>query len=110
MSPTSLKVSLKQIQVGRRKTFAECFQLERWLAKRFLVILICTLTVWITSSHGLEQEIKTDFHEGVKAKLVEKRAPQWLPSWNDKGTITPALLDSFFFDEKKMKIDKDHPE
>ncbi|KAJ3057132.1 hypothetical protein HK097_000060 [Rhizophlyctis rosea] len=91
MSPTSLKVSLRQIQIGRRKTFAECFQLERWLAKRLL-------------------EIKTDFHEGVKAKLVEKREPAWLPSWDDKGNITPALLDSFFFDEKKMRADKDHPE
>ncbi|KAJ3035376.1 hypothetical protein HDV00_004020 [Rhizophlyctis rosea] len=78
MSPTSLKIALKQIQFGKGQDFARCFQIERYLAKRML-------------------EIKTDFYEGVKAKLVEKRPAKWMPSWEEMGAMTPEVVNKFFF-------------
>lgn len=60
-SPTSLKIALRQMQVGATATFRECMKAEYRIV-----------------SHVLKGE---DFYEGVRATIVDKdNAPQWRPS------------------------------
>lgn len=59
-SPTSLKVTYRQIREGRRLAFEDCMRLEFRLTNRFM------------RGH--------DFYEGVRAVIVEKdNAPKWSP-------------------------------
>jgi len=59
-SPTSLKVTYRQIREGRRMGFEDCMRLEFRLTNRFM------------RGH--------DFYEGVRAVIVEKdNAPKWSP-------------------------------
>lgn len=59
-SPTSLKVTFRQLREGRQRGFEECMQLEFRLTNRFM------------RGH--------DFYEGVRAVIVEKdNAPKWKP-------------------------------
>lgn len=60
-SPTSLKVALRQTQVGREWTITETFQREYEMAGRFMA--------------------RPDFTEGVQAKLMRRppTTPQWDP-------------------------------
>ncbi|RKP10707.1 ClpP/crotonase-like domain-containing protein, partial [Thamnocephalis sphaerospora] len=60
MSPTSLRVTLRQLRIGRELGILRSFQLEYSLVQKFLST--------------------PDFYEGVTAKLVENRAPQWSPA------------------------------
>ena len=62
-SPTSLRVALRQMQVGRRWSIAETFQREYELAGKFM-------------SHP-------DFAEGVAARLINKSPTT--PVWNPAG-------------------------
>lgn len=59
-SPTSLKIALRQMQVGETATFRDCMKAEYRIV-----------------SHVLKGE---DFYEGVRATIVDKdNAPQWRP-------------------------------
>ena len=75
-SPQSLKVTLKQLRLGRGLTdFAETMAMEYRLGGR------------IVSSH--------DFQEGVRAVIVDKdNAPQWSPARLED--ISDAAVDALF--------------
>jgi enoyl-CoA hydratase len=60
-SPTSLKVTFRQLREGRQIGFEECMRLEFRLTNRFM------------RGH--------DFYEGVRAVIIEKdNAPKWKPA------------------------------
>ena len=59
-SPTSLRVALRQIQVGREWTISETFQREYEMAARFMA--------------------GTEFTRGVKGRLIDKTPPKWDPA------------------------------
>lgn len=59
-SPTSLKVTLKQIQKGKGKTMSECMAMEYKMVQHFMT--------------------SKDFYEGVRALLIDKdKTPNWQP-------------------------------
>jgi enoyl-CoA hydratase len=61
LSPTSLKVTLRQMRLGRGIGFAAALEIERRLTARFL------------AGH--------DFYEGVRAALIDRdRRPRWQPA------------------------------
>jgi len=60
-SPTSLKIALRQMQVGEKAAFRDCMKAEYRIVSRVLK--------------------GEDFYEGVRATIVDKdNAPQWRPS------------------------------
>lgn len=75
-SPTSVAVTLRQLQVSRKWNIAQTFQHEHNIASRFM-------------SHH-------DFVEGVTARLIERKKgrPNWQP--NTLKEVTDAQVDSFF--------------
>lgn len=75
-SPTSLRVTLKQLRLGRRWSIGETFIREHQMAARFM-------------QHP-------DFTEGVTARLIKKPAekPQWKPAKLEE--VTDVLVDEFF--------------
>jgi len=61
MSPTSMKVTLRQLQEGSKLNLAECLKMEYRLSQRFMK--------------------GNDFYEGIRAVLVDKdNSPKWNPS------------------------------
>lgn len=94
MSPTSLKVALRQLTEGRTKNIAECFQMEYRLSSHIL------------QSNVTENGVTKDFIEGVQAVLVEKgkRSAIWSPSTLEQ--VSPANVDYFFkpLDEKLVLL------
>ncbi|CAI4221035.1 unnamed protein product [Auanema sp. JU1783] len=75
MSPTSLKVTFRQIENGAKMSYAKIFTMEYRLTQRFL------------ADH--------DFHEGCRAILIDKdRKPKWNPA--ELHAVTEATLDSYF--------------
>ena len=61
MSPSSLKVAIKQLSLGKTKSLKECLQMEYNLCSKFLE--------------------KSDFSEGVRAILIERGSkPNWKPA------------------------------
>ncbi|MDE1152482.1 MAG: enoyl-CoA hydratase/isomerase family protein [Micavibrio sp.] len=61
MSPTSLKVALRQIRLGGQMSFADVMTMEYRLSQRMI------------RQH--------DFYEGIRAALIDKdRAPKWQPA------------------------------
>lgn len=61
MSPTSMKITLRQLQEGSKLNLAECLKMEYRLSQRFM--------------EG------NDFYEGIRAVLVDKdNSPKWNPS------------------------------
>lgn len=75
MSPTSLKITLRQLQLGKTMTLRECLQMEFRLAAH------CC--------------IDSDFKEGVRALLIDKdQQPKWKPDTIEK--VTQAHVNAFF--------------
>lgn len=61
MSPTSLKITFRQILLGKKLKFSEVFPIEFRLSQRFI--------------------FDHDFHEGCRAILIDKdKNPKWQPS------------------------------
>ncbi|KAJ3319971.1 hypothetical protein HDV06_005789 [Boothiomyces sp. JEL0866] len=79
-SPTSLKVTLAQLRRGARMHIADCFKMEYRLAQQFLV--------------------SPDFLEGVTAKLINKTAAAWNPSFDQLSSISEKEIDEKFFGER----------
>ena len=74
-SPTSLKVTLKQLVEGKNKSLRECFMMELAMSINFM------------KCH--------DFFEGVRAVLVEKdKAPKWNPQTLEE--VKQEDVDRFF--------------
>ncbi|XP_012283479.1 3-hydroxyisobutyryl-CoA hydrolase, mitochondrial isoform X2 [Orussus abietinus] len=63
MSPTSLKVTKKALELGKQQTLAECLKME--------FRLVCSIL-----------RPDTDFYEGVRAVLIDK---DHKPTWNPKS-------------------------
>ncbi|TGZ68602.1 hypothetical protein CRM22_004168 [Opisthorchis felineus] len=75
VSPTSLKVTLRQLQEGSKLSFTDNFKMEFRLSQHFV------------RGH--------DFPEGVRAILIDKdNKPKWNPS--TLSAITQELVDSYF--------------
>lgn len=75
MSPTSLKITLRQIQLGKTMTLRECLQMEFRLA-----------------AHSC---IDSDFKEGVRALIIDKdQQPKWNPDTIEK--VTQDHVNKFF--------------
>ncbi|OJD14663.1 hypothetical protein AJ78_05016 [Emergomyces pasteurianus Ep9510] len=75
-SPTSLKVTLRQLRIGRTWSIAETFQREEKIAAKFMA--------------------HPDFVEGVTARLVNKPAtePAWKPAKLEE--VTDEAVHEFF--------------
>lgn len=74
-SPTSLKVTLRQMREGARLTFDDCMRLEYRLACRFM------------RGH--------DFFEGVRAVILDKdNTPDWQPPTLD--AVTDEIVAGYF--------------
>lgn len=68
-SPTSLKISLRALQLGQTLDFDACMQMEYRLANRFL------------QGH--------DFFEGIRAVIIDKdQAPRWNPAQIETVSLT----------------------
>ncbi|EEZ97382.1 3-hydroxyisobutyryl-CoA hydrolase, mitochondrial isoform X1 [Tribolium castaneum] len=75
MSPTSLKVTMKQLEYGSKMTLEECLQMEYRIAVNCLA--------------------NKDFYEGVRALLIDKdQNPKWSPS--KLAEVSSALVESHF--------------
>ena len=76
MSPTSLKITVKQLNLGSRLSLKECFELENQLCLR------------LTS-------FKSDFMEGVRCVLVDRGdKPKWNPPTVEQ--VDDKLINWFF--------------
>lgn len=74
-SPTSLKVTFRQIRGGARLEFDDCMRMEYRMVNR------------IVAGH--------DFYEGVRAAIIDKDgAPQWQPA--DLAGVSDADVDAYF--------------
>ena len=74
-SPTSLKITLRQLTIGRD------YDLDAALALEY------RLTQHLMAGH--------DFYEGVRAMLIDRdRNPQWRPA--TLAEVTDSMLDSYF--------------
>ena len=75
MSPTSLKLTLKEIRKGQTMGIDDCLRMEYRLSQSVL------------AGH--------DFYEGVRAQLVDKdRSPKWYPARLD--AVDDSAIDSLF--------------
>ncbi|CAG8435187.1 4601_t:CDS:2 [Funneliformis mosseae] len=79
MSPTSLKVTLKELRKGKQMVITDCFKMEYKLAQKILE--------------------RSDFIEGVTARLVEKRKPVWNPSKLED--ISDDAIENFYFESSE---------
>ena len=74
-SPTSLKVTFRQMQEGARLDFESCQRMEFRIMARMM------------EEH--------DFYEGVRAALIDKdQAPRWQPA--ELGEVTASRVAQFF--------------
>jgi len=75
MSPTSLKITLRQLQEGAKLSLADCLKMEYRLTQRCMD--------------------DNDFYEGIRAVLVDKdNSPKWNPS-TLRG-VSKEKVDSYF--------------
>jgi enoyl-CoA hydratase len=85
-SPTSLKVTFRQIREGARLEFDECMRMEYRMVNR------------IVAGH--------DFYEGVRAAIIDKDgAPKWQPA--DLAGVGGADVDAYFapLGDKELTLD-----
>jgi enoyl-CoA hydratase len=74
-SPTSLKVTLKQLLLGAQMDFDECMQMEYRIVQRFLAL--------------------PDFYEGIKCSIINKdRKPTWRP--DNLEVLDAKTINAFF--------------
>ncbi|KAL3633429.1 hypothetical protein CASFOL_022191 [Castilleja foliolosa] len=77
-SPLSLKVTLQSIREGRFQTLDQCLTRE-----------------YRTSLKFISKDVSSDFHEGVRARLVDKDfTPKWSP--RKLEDVTDDMVASFF--------------
>jgi len=84
-SPTSLKITLRQLTIGRD------YELDAALALEY------RLTQHIMAGH--------DFYEGVRAMLIDRdRKPQWRPAI--LAEVTDGMVDSYFapIDDRELRF------
>ena len=82
-SPTSLKVTLEQLQRGQDMTFDDCMRMEYRLNRRFIQ--------------------NNDFYEGVRAAIVDKdRKPKWEPA--DLNKVSKEHVLRYFEPLKKGEL------
>ncbi|XP_019624581.1 PREDICTED: 3-hydroxyisobutyryl-CoA hydrolase, mitochondrial-like isoform X2 [Branchiostoma belcheri] len=75
MSPTSMKITHRQLSMGGHLSLQECLQIEYRMSQGCV------------RGH--------DFYEGVRAVLVDKdHSPKWNPSTLEG--VTPGIVDSYF--------------
>jgi enoyl-CoA hydratase len=88
-SPTSLKVTLRQLLEGSQMDFDDCMCMEYRITQRFLT--------------------HPDFYEGIRAAIIDKdRSPVWRP--NNLESISAETVNKYFepvkqelsFDNKKV--------
>lgn len=78
-SPLAMKVTFKQIRMGRDMAFDDCMRLEWRIASRM-------------APGG---DMGHDFYEGVRALLVDKdNAPRWRPA--TLAEVTDSMVDAYF--------------
>ena len=74
-SPTSLKVALKSLRLGKNISFEECMQMEFRMVNK------------VMNDH--------DFYEGVRALIIDKdNNPSWKPS--NISEVEESFVDKFF--------------
>ena len=74
-SPTSLKIALRQMQLGAAADFNDCMRIEYRIVSRI--------------------EKGVDFYEGVRAVIIDKdNAPKWQPASLD--AVSDADIDAYF--------------
>jgi enoyl-CoA hydratase len=74
-SPTSMKVTYRQIREGAKLGFEDCMRLEFRLTNRFM------------AGH--------DFYEGVRALIIDKdQKPKWNPARLEE--VSAAAVDAYF--------------
>jgi enoyl-CoA hydratase len=74
-SPTSLKIALRQMQIGADLTFPQAMRTEYRIVSRVIA--------------GRE------FIEGIRAVIIDKdNTPRWVPV--DLGAVRPDAVDAFF--------------
>lgn len=85
-SPTSLKITLRELQEGMKLDFDACMQLEYRLANRFL------------QGH--------DFFEGIRAIIIDKdQTPHWQP--NTLADVTHLDVAKYFAPlDEELELDK----
>ena len=86
-SPTSLKISFKQIIDGKKNDFEDCMRMEFRMVSR------------VMSDH--------DFYEGVRALIIDKdNNPNWNP--DDISKINEEDVERFFtnLDDKELNFNK----
>ena len=83
-SPTSLKVTLKQMRLGRKWDINEAFQREYIMASRFMEL--------------------PDFVTGVTARLIDKppTIPNWVPS--QVHDVQDTVVDGYFRAEGEERL------
>ena len=74
-SPTSLKVALRSLQLGRKNSFEDCMKMEFRMVNK------------VMNDH--------DFYEGVRALIIDKDNK---PSWSPKSIedVEDSFVDEFF--------------
>ncbi|CAG9539598.1 unnamed protein product [Cercopithifilaria johnstoni] len=81
-SPTSLKVTFRQLKIGLKMQFREVFTMEYRLSQRFM------------KDH--------DFHEGCRAILIDKdQKPKWKPASIEE--VTDEMMVEYFAPLQKDK-------
>uniref|UniRef100_A0A1Y9HAB9 3-hydroxyisobutyryl-CoA hydrolase, mitochondrial n=1 Tax=Anopheles farauti TaxID=69004 RepID=A0A1Y9HAB9_9DIPT len=91
MSPTSLVVTQKQLELGSKMDLKTCLKMEYRLA--------------------VHHAIDSDFKEGVRAMLVDRdQKPRWNPA--KLGEVDPRRIEKFFGpvpDGSELTFDEDTP-
>ena len=85
-SPTSLKVTFRQIVIGARLDYDDCMRLEYRLARRF------------AAGH--------DFYEGIRAVVIDKdNAPRWDPARLEE--VSESAVQAYFMplDDGDLEFD-----